>query len=286
MTWVSTQRLELAEQRYNGEIQQLRTQLSSIHLGMASRKYLDVSSFVATRDDVTKPSNSTFFPEDDFYASSDGAQWSYSKTIELKLGEMILSDHLPVDQFRAIDKLPVHLWRRKDNFIVGGNANFKTVFPYISLERFPMEKVKPLLEVGRDSANALPEKAPVKETLGQQNSLDRLEEVFRGDTTGAVLTSYLSASLVLSASAGPMDLLNVEKVGNVVHCRLLRTLKHVLINNREFSQYYLLEDLILVSDRTSVVFIKIFLPGSDPSMNGEVAQSVLAWLASLKVVVG
>ena len=108
--------------------------------------------------------------------------------------------------------------------------------------------------------------------------------MFRGDIAGKLLTLILAAQL--NAEETMPELLNVQKIHNVVYVAIRYTLKDVEVEKIKYPHYYIYSEVVIISDGPNATIVKTFVPSPDPSGNAEYSQYISNWLNDLRVLVG
>jgi hypothetical protein len=294
MHYYSEQELQITKAQNSSQTSELTTQLSSITRSMGHEEYLDVRKIVVPRTRAQAPSGSNYIRDADFYAPAVDADWVYSVSTETALMHQMVGGNVGQEEIlRKLGSLaPIHLWRSKKTLtMTGGFA--KNLFPYIYVERVSVEKVKSALGslVSSDTAQAIPapkqaQSQPGTNPTGNDPELDSL---FRADVAGKFLTFFLVGNLMAEDASSSSELLNVQKVDNVVYVAIRRTLKDVTVQQTKYSRYYIYQKCIMISDGPDMVIIMTWIPSSDPSVSGDSRQYseyVSSWLNNLRVLVG
>lgn len=118
--------------------------------------------------------------------------------------------------------------------------------------------------------------------------LAQLESEFRGDAAGHELMirlEYLHEELFREPDFS-MEIVNLQKVGNVVYAQLLQSFRNVTVGGLHYSKYYMREEIVIVSDQNYVYTIQTFVPTPDPSPKREIYSRITKWFAKLAIFVG
>ncbi|HVI08819.1 MAG TPA: hypothetical protein VND65_11050, partial [Candidatus Binatia bacterium] len=114
---------------------------------------------------------------------------------------------------------------------------------------------------------------------------DFLDSMFRGDVAGKLLTFVLLAQ-ASTDQVVPSELLNVQKVHNVVYFAARGTLRDVKINKEPYPRYYLYSEVVIITTGEDAILVKTLLPSADPSGNNEYFQYMTRWFNGLRVLAG
>jgi hypothetical protein len=276
------------ESKYQAEVRELQTRMASINRGTGEKSdFLDVKTFLRPKSGgapIVSPT-ARFFPDDDFYASTTGTYWTYSKTTEGALMESATGKALPQGFAGAAFAAPLHLWKGEGQFAVDGSPFIRSAFPHITLQRFPIDEFAKIMSLVRteSAGQQLPEEDDDREAFLQ--ATDRL---FHGDVVGVLLAGYMNIqmSVPMQDKRSTFELMSVQKVGNVLYAKSMTTLKDVSVDRQSGSRLYLTRELIVVSNVTDVYFISVFVPGREPAQRGEPFTKVTEWLGDLAILIG
>lgn len=273
------------EDKHKSEIEKIESQLASIRRRMGGEEYLDVRSFVFSPSQADEiPADSKFFQEDNFYASTDETHLTYSKTSEEELIKNITGQSL--GNLSEIGTLiPLHLWRGKDTIPIEGNDLFKSVFPYVSIQKISYEQYSEI--IGLSLSLRQDNNVPLPSEMDAEEFINGMDKIFRGDAVGTFFTLYLQQRLLtpLVVPNTNVELIEVQKVGNVLYAQSLITLKDVIVENTKYSHYYIRQELILVSTSTDFYLISTFIPSEELIPRGEFFTWVNTWFGDLAIVV-
>src|SRR5690349_7316341 len=236
MHYYGNEELQLRTDQKDSEISQLTGQLSSILRTIGHEEFLDVRKIVIPRSRTQSniPPTSKYFEDADFYALSPQSDWVYSKSTEIALVQEMTGQDLSKSKlFQLAGNIsPIHLWREKRSVHIVGSP-IKVLFPFVYVERLPVEKVESA--IGSLAQDAHPEQMVPSDE--KSPAIDpELAQLFRGDIAGKFLVMYLVGTLTTSGN-DIYELLNVQKVDNVVYVAIRRTLLNVKIDQVEHSRY-------------------------------------------------
>ncbi|MBI1787360.1 MAG: hypothetical protein HYR60_07395 [Acidobacteria bacterium] len=288
------QQADLEKAKCEARLDDLNSKLASIKRGISGGEYLDLRKVMYSAGETPGVSQKArFFSEDQFYAESSNPDLEYSTTTELELLTLltgIQSAQLPQQVKQLNNLVPLHLWKARTVQNIKGSDIFTSVFPYITVEKIPMSKLKTILGLGASMAadEGENEKAP-KISLSEEDSAEafaaKLEQVFRGDIVGAFFTTKLMAQMQmgLSSSKTAFNLIETQKVGNALYSQTVITLKDAVIGGKSYPLYYLRQELVLVSTPENLYAIQTFIPGEDPEPRGRSFSLINQWLSDFRI---
>jgi len=282
MQYYSTQKIEIIKQQQISEVSELKTQLASISRSIGHQEYLDVTKIVVSRDRVSPSPNSRYFDDAEFYAPAATGDWVYSQTSEAALVQTLSGVDVSESSLmkNAGHLAPIHLWRAKETLNVQGGSVFKNLFSYVYVERVPVENFK-----GAVSSLVANNEPPRATPDLKQSSHPPLDSLFRGDIAGKLLTFVLASQIAIEGDM-PCELLNVQKVHNVVYLAMRYTLKDVQVQRIAYPRYYLYSEVVIISDGPNATMIKTLVPSADPSGNTDSFRYLTSWFNDLRVLVG
>lgn len=286
MEYYSGQKIEIMKEQQASELNDLKTQLGSITRSIGHEEYLDVGKIVVARDRVSPEPNSQYFDDAEFYAPAASGDWVYSESDEATLAQTLLGNEIensPLVQ-KAGKIAPIHLWRARQTLAAGGSSPFKSLFPYVYVEKFSFDKMKGA--IGSLAADDTPPPAPAPAAKPQSSPGNEfLDSAFRGDVAGKLLTFLLLAQFAAGQQL-PTELLNVQKIHNVVYVAERMTLKNVTINKVAYPRYYLYSEIVIISNGEDATMVKTLVPSADPFGNNDSFQYLSRWFNGLRVLVG
>ena len=258
-------------------------QLASINRKLAGGDYLNVAKFVIPRSERSHiASADKFFGSDQFYAAMP-PEWSYEKMKDVDLWNTMYGQPGEKPDNPVTGIVPIHVWRRGPFLRLEGNGIINNIAPLITVQRFANKQL--LGELGIETSPSSPsadESPETKKPLGDIHP----PTIFKGDIVGAVLAE--SFSLVfdnLRFVAGvSVDLVTINKVGNVLYCQILITLTNGAVGGKKFDVYYLSTETIVISTRDNVYVISDVIPSDDPSPRGSVAAELTRWLDDFAIL--
>jgi len=112
-----------------------------------------------------------------------------------------------------------------------------------------------------------------------------MDKIFQGDAVGFLFTSTLFVEY-LSASGGNFapELMDVQKVGNVLHFQLLTRLTDVTVGSEIHSIYYLFEEFYMVSNPPNLYVIHAMVPSPEPTLSPDIQAQLSSWFSKLAIV--
>jgi len=282
-----TQNSDIITQRHIDEISDLSSTLASIKRNMGGKAYLDVRTIQLDKNlSFDVPQHSKFFSDDSFYATENLNSWKYIQTTEGELISWIIGQAIP-PQLNALTNNKIHLWRSEEDLKVKNIVGFKTLFPFVFVQRFPVSNLASLFgstvdmigkENGEDLASTSDE---------GMETLDRLENIFRGDMVGNLFFGQLTLNFQAALVSPQLstELVEVQKVGNVLYAQFLFTLKNVSINNKTHKRFYLRKEIIILSTQTDAYLIATLVPSSDPSTRHKSFSQLTEWFDGLRILI-
>jgi len=287
------QRADLANAKCQAAVEDANSKLASIERGISGSDYLDLKKLLYTSaDPLNLPEKAHFFSTDQFYASSSDSDWDYSSTTELGfmglLGEMAIRD-IPRSMREIASLQPVHLWKSKTAYDVKGSDQFETLFGCITLERIPISRMRETFKLRAQMADEESESRtssiPISKDDTPEKWVANLDRVFMGDVVGFVFSSSMKMQEHASLYSPEMGfyIVKMQKVGNVLYCQTLVTLKDVTVNGKPYHLYYIRYELLIVSTPENVYVVTIFVPSSDPAPRGKIYSAVNSWLSTFRI---
>lgn len=300
--YFSTQQTNLLNERHRSEIEELNSKLSSLRRGIPGNEFFDVRHLLYSPNNKTNtpPSSSAFFQEQ-FYGPKGGGDWIYKQTTELE----VMSDltgislkSLPVQFQKANSVLTLHVWKAKDETSIEGHDAFKKLYPLITVEKVSFEQMRTISGIAaanEDDADQTPspevkqsaQKAVEEKNSDAQKFLDGMDKVFRGDAIGAFFRAQLDlqfAATLLSQKTS-VNVVEIQKVGNVLYAQFLITLKDVKVGGRPVPEYFLRKELIIISTPEGAFVINTLVPSDDPAPRSQSFAAVSKWLDDFRVVI-
>lgn len=269
-------------ERHKAEVSALENQLASINRKLAGGDFLNVAKFLIPATERSKiPSTDKFFSKESFYAAMPPG-WEYEEMKDIDLWNAIygtMGDN-PDNTLTGI--VPIHVWRRGPLARLEGNGMINNIAPMITVQCFPNKEL--LSQFGIDereprSKDESPERKELLDSLRQPT-------IFQGDVVGAVLAQNLSLIFdhLRFVENVNVELVTINKIGNVLYCQVLITLSKGSIGGRPFEHYYLIYENTVISTRDHLYVVSDVVPSDDPSPRGPVAAEVTRWLNDFAII--
>lgn len=287
------QKSELREIQYKNIIEDFNTRLASVDRGISGEKYFDVRKLLVSKSELPKVSEKLkLFAEDGFYATADTSELSFSKTTELKLQTAITgldSFEINPEFIKLSNQTPIYMWRAKSSLSVQNAGSIKSLFQFMIIERIPINAFAGLMRSSFDTAaiKSVIEKHDYSMSLAQyEDTLTmRNDKMFRGDIVGTNLAislfDHLQQSITMQSR---FEILNLQKVGNVLYMQSLETLNDATISGKLFSKYYIREETIYLSTSKDLYLIQIYTPSDDPIARGKAYAESTKWLSQIAIL--
>jgi hypothetical protein len=274
--------VETLTERHATEVAGLHNQLASINRKLAGGDFLNVAKFLVPASERSRiaPSDK-FFSSDLFYAAMPPG-WSYEEMKDTALWNSIYGTEgdKPDNVLTGIS--PIHVWRRGSLVHLEGNGVINHIAPMITVQRFANKEI--LTHFGIDS----PTPMSGDETVETKKLLDELRRptIFQGDIVGAVLAQNFSIVFdqLRFVKGVSVELVNINKVANVLYCQVLITLSDGSIDGKKFDQYYLICENTVISSRDYLYVISDVVPSEDPSPRSPAAAEVTQWLNEFAII--
>jgi hypothetical protein len=223
-----------------------------------------------------------FFSSELFYAAMPPG-WSYRKMSDVDLWDTIYGQEgaKPDNPLTAI--VPIYVWRRGPFTRLEGNGIINNIAPLITVQRFPNKQL--LVELGIEtpplphSPNESPEMKKLLDDI-------HLPTIFKGDIVGAVLAQNFSLVFdnLRFVEGVSVDLVTINKVGNVLYSQILITLTNGAIGGKKFDVYYLSVENIVISTRDNLYVISDIIPSDDPAPRSSAAAELTQWLNDFAIL--
>jgi len=287
------QRIDIVNQKSELRISTLESELTSIRRGLGDSKYLDVRSFVHPKNypgPLAISTKSKFFANEDFYAVTDIPEWTYEELTAEQLAEKYEGGKLKPAIRKLSGNQLVHVWTDRKYMSIEEEVDrdyyFITQGPMITLQRIPYTQYTKLFEQLQEVYEA---QTGEKVEFTPEDSKDirtYLERLFRGDAAAFQLAGMLNGNLVpFPPERIVTQLVELQKVGNVVYAQFLSTLHDAKVDKKKVSVFFERKELIIITDQDSLTIIVINVPIGDPSPRGPVYSRIQEWFAGLAVLV-
>jgi len=138
----------------------------------------------------------------------------------------------------------------------------------------------------RSGGNLVPPNVPEHDE--SDRVLARLDAEFRGDAAGTFLLSELNLLHTLGSDPPNVsfEIVQLQKVGNVVYAQVLRTWRDVTVRGLHYPNYFVRQEIVIVTDQSNLYHIETFVPTSDPAVRGEIYSRITEWFSKLAIFVG
>lgn len=288
--------MNLLDRQKDIEITDLKSKLSSIKRGISSNEYFDIRQLFVKNEDIKAiPTSLSFFSEDQFYALKEVGSLKYSKPSYVDLFK-INEGKEPPDLYKSLySNKYVHLWTTEDEVRIENIEGLKLISPRIKLQKTSKDELRGMfgelfhkLNLSK-MVDSYVEKNKLSDGSFDKSSIEKnLENIYNGNWSAILLDQYLTQCLSLPAYNPNMsfELLNVNKVGNVIYTQGLATFTDVTVNNKYYKRYYLRDEVIILTSSTAVYIISTLVPSSDPSTRDPVYNDISNWLHSFKMIIG
>jgi hypothetical protein len=284
------QKTDLASAKCQAAVEDANSKLASIKRGISGSEYFDLRKLLYSgTDPVDLPERAKFFPSDQFYADLDDSDWDYSMTTEMGLlslfGEVIKTE-VPEKLRPVVTAAPVHLWRGKTTYDVKG-SDVGRLFPFISVAKTPLSSISQAVASLATDEDLTKLASTASLSKGDSASVfaSKLDKIFRGDVVGSLLYYQMDAEEDASMSSPEMGfyIVEMQKVGNVLYCQTLVTMKDMTVGGRSYPLYYIRREVMIVSTAENVYVVTIFVPSSDPAPRGKIFSAVNSWLSAFRI---
>ncbi|MCH8275631.1 MAG: hypothetical protein IH851_12670 [Armatimonadetes bacterium] len=278
------------------DLAELRTRLQSIERRLGNNDFFDVRQFFL--DDARKlqlSMKAQFYGEAGFYAPIDETRWQYVTMSELEFAGHILGKQNPL--YAMLTSMApqsqsfgtVHLWKGVDEKLVEGpSPPIRRLFPYISVQRVSYEDLfGEIHNIAQDRAEMLFTAQSEEARQFKEFAAETAAKIFRGDAVGAALSGYLFMQGVMTSmfSNANYYIQNLQKTGNVVYLQSITTLSDVTIDGEHYANYFVTEEVIMISTPEALYFVQTSVPNHEPAPRNEYFVWVSEWLSDFAVVV-
>lgn len=270
--------LATQKQEYEAKVSELEQSLSTLPIQVGDEiKKVDVAKMQISQAEASSVNPRTkFFSEDSVYALPSSGEWRLTASTEVQL----LADLSGVSNEKAVEQsakefgldnqqveellteFPLHLWKSGPLYHLEGTTGLRALQPQLILQRVPL---------GDSSAD------------GFGSGVSSLEDYFRGDEVGQVLSSQLVFLLSLNDEHVSTTLSSVEKAGNAFYARFDTTFLDVQVNGKTHRQFFWSNEVIAITTPTDLYFVKASIPSSEPTSNSA-ASFVKQWLGAFRIV--
>jgi len=81
------------------------------------------------------------------------------------------------------------------------------------------------------------------------------------------------------------QLIELEKVANVIYLQLLVTVRQAIVNGKKLPVFFVREEQVIISDQEVLTQIVITVPSADPAPRGPVYTEIQEWFSGLAISV-
>lgn len=200
--------------------------------------------------------------------------------------EALVEEPLTADEKKLFKDLPINLWRATEQLRPADPEVFPPLNRFITLEKTSVSAIMDKIDQTTTSEPSEIE-SPLK-TNDVKAFLDHYERVFRGDVVGHALRTQLQGRFLVTLDQSELnyEIVEIQKVGNVVYLRSLTTVHPKVKGKRGTAEYFLHEEYLFISDRTDLFVVHIFAASKEPSLGDQIHARITEWLMSLLVFVG
>ena len=282
------QEISKIEQEYETRIGQTESQLARMQVGIGEAPDFDVQQVVCSfSETVSLPESSNWFAEDSFYAVQSDESWSYSQTTEGELFRMISGQSLEETELAGVaDLVPLHLWTGPERLAVSHEGEQLQMMPMILLQRIPLEKLRQLTGMANVEPQSVVRQASFESTVDEQGNPE-LYHAILDDMTGKFFQfqMWLELGQSLNSPRTSHSLKRVQKLSNTLYSQSTTVMKQAEVNGRDIPALYVHNQMILISNRDGLYFVKIVLPTTEPALRNSTMAAVNGWLANLRIIV-
>jgi hypothetical protein len=275
---------------------QMETRLRSIERGLGEAEFFDISNFfVEPHENAGLSETAHYFAGAEFFAPGSSEVWVHETMSEWDFLEIVMGKTHPLvlnlKPFSAgSHERKVHVWRGHDMKTVHGGAPVARAFPYITVQRLTYDSLfgdmdRVMEDLVGSFASAASVDSEMVQALSDSFSLN-LEDQFRGDAVGNLLTSYLQTNSMMMGMFPNVNffIVKLQKVRNVVYVQSLTTVFGVEVDGVYHEKYYFLQETVMISGDDAVHLIQASVPGDRPGRSDDYIAHVSEWLGDFRVV--
>ena len=294
MQYFHNKEINIIERQDQLKIDELNSKLSSIKRGIGKSDYFDIRQLFISKDDIKNiPQNLKYFGSDQFYALKKLKGFTYKKYSYPELLKAEKGIDPPEIYKKLYGNQYIHRWASNDKIHVESIEGLDNISPKISVQKLLKKDLRGMLgalfhrvNIGK-MLNDYLEKNKLTEGKFDSSDVEKnLENMYDGNWTAILLENYLTQALTIPSlnSNAEYELLNINKVGNLLYVQGLTTLKNVKVNEVKYNTYYLRDELIITSNINEVYTISTSVPSADPSTRDEHFEAVTDWLSNFKMI--
>lgn len=293
--YLHNKEVNILEKQHSLKIDELNSKLSSIKRGIGDSDYFDIRQLFISKDQIKNISpDLEYFESDQFYARRKlepfiYKKYSYPELIKFERGIE------PPEIFNILfSNRYIHQWITEEEIRVKGVKELDLISPKIKVQKTSKDDLRGTLgvfvhkvNVGKILHDYLEKN---KLTDGKLDTLEvnkSLENMYDGNWTAILLDTYLTKCLSIPTvnNNAEYELLNINKVGNLLYAQGLTTLKDVTVNNVKYNTYYIRDEIIITSNFKNVYTISTVVPSADPSTRNKYFSYVTDWLSNFKMII-
>jgi len=289
--------LKIQKDAYETKIKELNKTLASIKRKLSTDDCFDIRSlFVDSRSDIISE-DMKFFSNDLFYAPYYPERFKYSNTTAIKLNEEIMGkksayiEMLYGNRSSLVAQAEIHLWKGGPVKKVQGNVPIKQTFPYIAVQREAYDSIRQSIAESKPNFDDSPFLEILTKECGNKCSdsntyfSKKIEKNFYFDTIGSILTGRMALNSILTMSYPDIyvQLVDIQKVKNVLYLVILWQLKNITVDNVEGITLFVNQELFFISTRDSIYTVVINLPSDNPTPKEKYAAYVNEWLNKFSI---
>ncbi len=292
VNYFSKQKISQIETSYSIKQQDMESKLASIKRDLPDSKHFDIRGLFQT-DDLQFPiaGNMHYFEEDKFYDLNSSDYWSYSKTNEIKLKQMIygIDNDLDSEHKALAERYPFHLWRANDSIVMTKDGVKNTLFPYIFVQRLSYNVFAELLLGDLSLSYEVEDTDFDNESLVDIKNVDEFLEniakAFANDAAGIFFffKQFRDFHYYFNQPKVSSKLIKLQKLGNVIYSQASTEYMDVEVNNQSTSVFVRDETIIVAAK--NIFLVTIVLPSLEPTPRDPAYAHVNEWLAGVKFIV-
>lgn len=258
--------------QHTTEIQNLTRRMGTIERRLGSDDdYLDVRKLWVDEDHVAKHlQTSIYYPDDEFYAANhrnDESHWIYEKTTDQEFLERLIQNEKILTVLRSSNAYPIHLWRGEPMQEITGTDLIRSVFPAITVQRFPMGNYTSEIQKGLKEGMQIGGKITrfTLEDNKKDELLKTLENYFMSDVALKLFILHYSVMEGFNNISPKFDyeVLKLQKIGNVLYAQYRSVFSEVSVGGKPFDKYYLYQEVMIITTEKDLFFVETRIPTSE-----------------------
>ncbi len=289
------QKQELASisEKYESVKGQLEARLVSIERRLGENDVFDVRRFfVSDPNNLSLSKYARYYADAGFYAPADDRRWEYLRLSEVDFAEYLMGKENPIMPLlrRPGEFTTVHVWKGiEEKLVDGGSSPFQRLFPFVSVVRVSHDDMLGVMnKMNYDMTETLVEYDEANfGSRENQETAGLLDKMYRGDSTGLLLSSNLLVSTVINSMFPGTSyyIRRLQKIDNVVYCQSLTTLTNVRIDGVHHDAYFVTAENIMISTPEAMYLINTVVPSSEPIPRNEYFVWITEWLGDFAVLI-